>query len=182
MLPSTKLPKFKSPDYAMWVGRNFYPTKEDYIKEAEDLGCCKKIPYIPDNAEIGVSRIFLIHKDGGKPEIFGWFILDGIIACSLQQKIIEEAKKSITGQKTLPVTALGARARTRVPLRGCGALDPPSYYFVGPGDITAQLKLRVSSAKNLPKMSLVEPPVPCKFLSRFRGIKKALKLWIEESK
>lgn len=177
------LPKFNEKDYAMWVGRNFYPTREDYIKEAKELGCCKKIPHIPDIVDIGKSRIFLVHREDNAlpPVVFGWFVLDGIIACSKLQEVIEEAKRSLTGRKEYAVTAIGSRARASIPQRGCGDLDPPSYYFVGPQDITWQLGLRRgSSAPWKPRMNLVYPPVPCKFLSSFRGLKRADELWLEE--
>ena len=175
------LPKFTEQDYAMWVGRKFYPTQENYIEEARRLGCCKKVPHIPDGVEIGKSRIFLVHKeDKEKPVVFGYFLLDGIIACSKLQEVIEEVKESLTGEKTYPVTAIGTEARRVIPQRGCGGIDPPSYYFVGPWDITVQLGFRKPYTERATAINLIEPLVSCKFLSCFRGLKKASELWLEE--
>lgn len=181
------LPKvFGDCDYAMWVGRSFYPTREDYIREAREMGCCKKIPHIPDNVEIGKTKIFLVHKENrDKPVVFGWFVLDGIIACSKLQQVIEETKQSLMGKREYPVTAIGSEARASIPERGCGGLDPPSYYFVGPADITFVKGLRNAGPATLalppePKIELVQPPVPCRFLSTFRGLKRADELWLEE--
>lgn len=42
------------------------------------------------------------------------------------------------------IYAIGALARQEIPSRGCGDLDPPSVYLVGPDDITFQKGFRKS--------------------------------------
>ena len=166
-------------DYGMWVGREFYPSRKDYISEAVQMGCCKKVPGIPENILLGKSRIFLAHKEAGKgmkAVVFGYFILDGIIACTKLQEMIETVKKSLTGQKTYPVTALTATERASIPPRGCGDIDPVSYYFVGPADISVQRGFRKSLTGSPVKMVLTSP-IPIDYLDRFRGLMRATKLF-----
>ncbi len=166
-------------DYGMWVGRDFYKMPEDYIKEAAKMGCCKKVPGIPEGIEIGDTRIFLAHKEAGrgkKAVVFGYFRLDGIIACTKLQEMIETTKKSLTGAYEFPVTALTATERVSIPLRGCGAIDPPSFYFVGPDDVTVQRGFRKSRTRSKTRIVLL-PDIPVDFLDRFRGLKRAEKLF-----
>ena len=49
------------PDFAMWVGGKFYPTPQDYIDEAEHLGCSKRLPMIPEDLVVGQSKVYLAH-------------------------------------------------------------------------------------------------------------------------
>ncbi|MHA1869043.1 MAG: hypothetical protein ACTSXD_13450 [Candidatus Heimdallarchaeaceae archaeon] len=51
-------------DYIMWIGRQFYPTPEHFIKEAERLGVCKRISFIPKEAIPHQTKLFLIHPIG----------------------------------------------------------------------------------------------------------------------
>lgn len=168
-------------DYAVWVGRQFYATKKDYVQEAAEMGCCRKVPCIPDGINLGHSLIYLVHKEASeshdplhpqKATVFGYFILDGIVACTKLQEMIEIEKKSLTGQKTFPVTALTATERQEIPLRGCGEIDPPSYYFVGPDDVTAQKGFRKSVTGSKVRLVLI-PEIAIKYLSRFRGLARA---------
>lgn len=159
-------------DYGLWVGREFYRTKKDYIKEAAKMGCCKKVPGIPDNVELGSSRIYLVHKEAGRGKkaiAFGYFILDGIVACTRLQEMIETAKESLSGQKTFSVTALTAQERAHIPPRGCGEIDPVSYYFVGPDDVTVQRGFRKSITNSKVRIVLI-PEVTIDYLDRFRGL------------
>ena len=54
-------PPIEVPNYAMWVGGQFYPTPQAYIDEAEALGCSKRLPGIPENLVIGQSKVYLAH-------------------------------------------------------------------------------------------------------------------------
>lgn len=166
-------------DYGMWVGREFYPKKWDYIKEAVKMGCCKKVPGVPEDIQLGGSRIFLVHKEEGKGKkavVFGYFILDGIIACTKLQEMIETVKKSLTGAREFPVTALTAKERDVIPQRGCGGLDPPSWYFVGPNDVTVQRGFRKSVSGSKTRIVLL-PDIVIDYLGRFRGLIRADKLF-----
>lgn len=166
-------------DYGMWVGREFYPKKEDYIKEAAEMGCCKKVPGIPENVIMGDTRIFLVHKEAGKGKkavVFGYFVLDGIVACTKLQEMIETVKKSLTGAREFPVTALTANERDIIPERGCGKIDPPSWYFVGPDDVTVQRGFRKSVSGSKTRIVLL-PDIVIDYLGRFRGLIGAEKLF-----
>ncbi len=170
---------FCSGDYGMWVGREFYPKREDYIKEAAGMGCCKKVPGIPEDISLGGSRIFLVHREAGKGKkavVFGYFVLDGIIACTKLQEMIETVKKSLTGAQEFPVTALTAKERDVIPQRGCGKIDPPSWYFVGPDDVTVQRRFRRSASGSKTRIVLL-PDIVIDYLGRFRGLIGAEKLF-----
>lgn len=69
-------------DYLMWVGTGSYPTIEDFATEAEQLGVSKRLSRLPEDFELGVSRIFLAHDEGqiGDGVIFGYFIVTRIEA------------------------------------------------------------------------------------------------------
>lgn len=82
----------KARDVAIWVGSEFYPTPEHYIREAEKLGCCRKVPRIPEGIVLGESKCFLFHKKlkeqatkkkkakDHRAVIFGYFVIDGLVA------------------------------------------------------------------------------------------------------
>ena len=53
----------------MWVGRQYYPTPEHFINEAERLGVCKRISFIPKDAIPHKTKLFLIHAIGRKIKI-----------------------------------------------------------------------------------------------------------------
>ena len=160
-------------DIAIFIGRQFYDTIDDYIKESERLGCCRKVPTIPQDIVIGESKVVLLHREAaGEPALmFGWYVIDGIIKCALQQQLTDEIRLIDTQEVMIP--ALRAEHRRLIPQRGCGGIDPPSYYLVGPGDVTAELGFRrptlyVPPAEKIHIMSvLVEIPD----IKHFRGFK-----------
>jgi hypothetical protein len=45
----------------MWVGARYY-TPENFVKEAKDVGVCKRIAKIPKDLEFGKTWILLAHK------------------------------------------------------------------------------------------------------------------------
>lgn len=81
-------------DIGIWIGREFYPTVEDYIDEALRLGCSRKLSALPQDIVLGESKAWLFHKDApsrvGKwgerrtvkhgTVIFGYFVIDGFVA------------------------------------------------------------------------------------------------------
>lgn len=81
-------------DIGIWIGREFYPTPEDYIDEALRLGCSRKLSSLPRNVVLGESKAWLFHKSapsrvGKRGErrtvkhgalIIGYFIVDGFVA------------------------------------------------------------------------------------------------------
>lgn len=129
-------------DIAIFVGRQFYDTPEDYIQESERFGCCRKVPAIPQDIVIGESKVVLLHRaESGEPALmFGYYTVDGIIKCSLQQQLTDEIRK--IGVQEVVIPALRQEHRVMIPQRGCGGIDPPSYYLVGPDDVTVSLGFR----------------------------------------
>lgn len=59
-----------------------YHNIEGYIREAMDMGCCRRIPQLPEWVVPGESRVFLVHKGEHKRQeygsIFGYFIVKRI--------------------------------------------------------------------------------------------------------
>jgi len=45
----------------MWIGVKHYPTPTDFLEEARAHGVSKRIPALPKEVELGVTRVFLAH-------------------------------------------------------------------------------------------------------------------------
>lgn len=64
------------------VGPPRYKITNGYIKEAMELGCCRRIRQLPSWAVPGKSRVFLVHrgphKEPDKGSIFGYYVLKRI--------------------------------------------------------------------------------------------------------
>lgn len=45
----------------MWVGERYYPKPEDFERESERLGVCKRIPALPKEIELDKTWILLVH-------------------------------------------------------------------------------------------------------------------------
>ena len=83
-------------DIAIWIGREFYPKPEDYIREAKALGCSRKLHHLPADIVLGESKAWLFHKTAPSKRsvpgetkkkivrhqavIFGYFTIDGFVA------------------------------------------------------------------------------------------------------
>jgi len=48
----------------IWVGEQFYPTMDDWAKEAMKLGVSKRVSAIPKGVEIGVTWVLVAHPKG----------------------------------------------------------------------------------------------------------------------
>ena len=113
-----------SKDLLMWVGEKYYPRIQDFIEEADLKGVCKRIGTVPALTP-GVSRCFLLHRDGAvKPRCFGWFIIADIMAM-------------ITGAAVTPLlekygNKVKYASRSHFPHgeRGCGEMAPGGLYIV----------------------------------------------------
>ncbi len=46
----------------MWVGSRFYPTPEDFVKEARKMGLSKRIAQIPKELVVGKTWVWLAHR------------------------------------------------------------------------------------------------------------------------
>lgn len=57
-------------------------TVDEYLKEAQLRGCCRQLPFIPNWAESGKTKVFLAHRDKhtvpSRGSIFGYFVLHRI--------------------------------------------------------------------------------------------------------
>jgi len=47
----------------MWVGREYYPNPDDFIREGKALGFSKRVPFKPEALRIG-DPIYFVHPDG----------------------------------------------------------------------------------------------------------------------
>jgi hypothetical protein len=48
----------------MWVGKRFYPTPEDFVREAISLGVSKAIRAVPKELKLGETYVLLAHLEG----------------------------------------------------------------------------------------------------------------------
>lgn len=71
-------------DALIWVGNAPKKTEtvDEFLKEAQLRGCCRKLPFIPSWAEFGKTKVFLAHRDKHKlpsrGSLFGYFVLHRI--------------------------------------------------------------------------------------------------------
>jgi len=119
----------KAPDLVMWVGTGFYPTKDSYIVEALNQGCCKRVPTIPADAVPGKSRVFLAHDEGEKGQgvIFGFFIMSGV------EVILDDLEKIAKYQQeynSLNIQAVSSVQAYNEPRRLCGQRSYGACYLV----------------------------------------------------
>lgn len=166
------------PDILIYVGREFYGTREEFVFEAcekvsptgeQGFGCCRRVPKIPIALKLGETEVHLVHREGpGEPALlFGSYLVDGVIQCSKIQAVQDQVRNGI------PMTAVGAAGRAVLPERGCGEIDPPALYLVSPRDLTLQLGLRPDTGRT-GKLSLIEPPLNLGDLKHFRGFRQIL--------
>lgn len=47
----------RAPDLLLWVGSSFYPTIDDYVREAMNMGCAKRIARLPEDIVPGLYTI-----------------------------------------------------------------------------------------------------------------------------
>lgn len=45
----------------MWVGERYYPTPDDFLREAQEMGVSKKIAAVPNDFVIGEHWVYLAH-------------------------------------------------------------------------------------------------------------------------
>lgn len=124
----------KAPDVIMWVGSQFYPTTDDYIREAISMGCAKRIPKMPDDIVPGRSRCFLAHDDGkkGHGKIFGFFVISGIEVILDDE---DEIRKYQEEHDKLNVQAVSSAQVSVEPQRRCGQRHYGAKYLVSENDM-----------------------------------------------
>lgn len=166
-------------DVGIWVGSQFYSKRQKYIDESLVLGCCRKVPRLLEGIVPGESKCYLFHKEVKEPGtkkkkpkdhqavIFGYFVIDGYVACD--RKVAISRWETKRGD---PVFAMGVEARAQIPSRGCGDLDPPSVYIVGPDDATAQKGFRESATGLLGpenRIQVFDKPIRT-WMKHFKGL------------
>lgn len=124
----------QAPDLIMWVGKKFYPRMDDYIREAMNLGCAKRIGPLPDDVVPGKSRVFLAHDEGvkGQGVIFGFFVLSGVEIILDDEAKIEEYKKRHAQLNIHQVTSTQVVSEPR---RLCGQRHYGAAYLVSERDM-----------------------------------------------
>lgn len=90
----------------MWVGKKFYPSHMDFIKEANTMGISKRISAIPKGLEIGKTWVALAHPEAvpgtagtdakPSPGIFRMFV-----PTHMEYVVRERNGKVIDGKKRL---------------------------------------------------------------------------------
>jgi len=123
------------PDIIMWVGKKFYPTADDYIKESFNLGCAKRVPMLPGEIVPGKSRCFLAHDEGKKGQgvIFGFFVISGVDVILDEEEKIRKYQEEYEGLNVQPVSLAQARAEPR---RLCGHRLYGASYIVSENDMS----------------------------------------------
>lgn len=110
-------------DILMGVGAVHYPTPEDFIKEAEERGCSKRIgQYMPDDVKAGISRCFLVHNK--TKEVFGFFFVR-VIEVVVKEGVNLSKELQRRGVKPVQVSVAAAEAE-----RGCGMREHGGGYVV----------------------------------------------------
>lgn len=102
----------------MWVGEKYYPTPEDFLREARSQGVSKRIPAVPRDFVLGKTWLALAHRKAiqhsttelkggepvqvifGQPGIFSLFIPTEIqyvvTGMESQEELDAMEKKGIT--------------------------------------------------------------------------------------
>ena len=179
-------------DILMWVGGRYY-TIESFIEEARRLGCCRRVPNIPKECVLGVSRVFLVHdiserdasdqlkirkvkRRGEKftrtfrvrgkrptPRVFGYFTISGITFVSDGKMDISEELKK-AGVKVYDYDNTGFAEQ-----RGCGFVKVGGTYIVDEVQLGRLENLKIKDIRGgfIP----INPPIYVPGLKRFRGWK-----------
>jgi len=125
----------RAPDIIMFVGAGFYPTADDFIKEALTLGCSKRVPSLPADIIPGQSRVFLAHDDGktGRGFIFGFFTISGVDIILDDEFRIKQYQEKY---QSLNIHGVSSTQVAQEPERRCGHRVYGSAYLVSENDMT----------------------------------------------
>ncbi len=158
------------PDIIMFVGTQFYPTADDFIKEALNLGCAKRVPMLPSEIVPGKSRCFLAHDEGkkGQGRIFGFFVVSGVeVILDDEEKI----KKYQEEYDNLNVRVVSSTACMAEPRRLCGQRTYGASYLVSGDDKSQVFEAALPLAEKADiqgSMVVLLHPIPYPRM-RFRG-------------
>ncbi|KKM92845.1 hypothetical protein LCGC14_1214440 [marine sediment metagenome] len=160
----------QAPDIIMWVGKKFYPTADDFIKEALTLGCAKRIPMLPSEIVPGKSRCFLAHDEGEKGQgmIFGFFVISGVEVILDDEERIEKYQDEYGSLNVQPVSSVQASTEPR---RLCGQRTYGASYLVSENDMDKVFEAALPLAEKADiqgSMVVLLHPIPFPRI-RFRG-------------
>ncbi len=69
-------------DLLTWVGEGAYPTIDDFVEEAQLLGCSRRLPGLMDWIIPQKTRVFLAHRNGHDDDaygsLFGFFTINSV--------------------------------------------------------------------------------------------------------
>ena len=136
----------KAPDLIMWVGHKYYPTADDFIKEALNLGCAKRISMLPSDVIPGKSRCFLAHDNGKRGEgfIFGFFVISGVEIIIDEEEKIKKYQREYESLNIQPISSAQAAAE---PQRLCGQRTYGAAYLVSEGNMDKVWEVAEALAK-----------------------------------
>ncbi len=160
----------QAPDIIMWVGSEFYPTIDSYVKEAFTLGCAKRIPQLPAEILPGKSRCFLAHDEGkkGHGRIFGFFVISGVEVILDDEEKIKKYQDEYENLNVQPISSATAAVE---PSRLCGQRHYGASYLVGEKDMSKVFEAALPLAEKADiqgEMVILLQPIPYPRL-RFRG-------------
>ncbi len=160
----------QAPDIIMWVGSEFYPTIDSYVKEAFNLGCAKRIPQLPAEILPGKSRCFLAHDEGkkGHGRIFGFFVISGVEVILDDEEKIKKYQDEYENLNVQPISSATAAVE---PSRLCGQRHYGASYLVGEKDMSKVFEAALPLAEKADiqgEMVILLQPIPYPRL-RFRG-------------
>jgi hypothetical protein len=73
---------YRDTDLLTWVGERAYPTIDEFVREAQLLGCSRRLPGLMKWIIPGQTRVFLVHKNGIDDEsygaLFGFFTINSV--------------------------------------------------------------------------------------------------------
>ena len=160
----------KAPDLIMWVGHKYYPAADDFIKEALNLGCAKRVPMLPKDIVPGKSRCFLAHDEGKKGQgmIFGFFVISGIEIIIDEEEKIKKYQWEYESLNIQPISSAQAAAEQQ---RLCGQRTYGASYLVSENDMTKVFEAALPLAEKadiVGGMVVLLHPIPYPRM-RFRG-------------
>ena len=123
-----------APDLLLWVGSGFYPTIDDYVREAMNLGCAKRIARLPEDIVPGKSRCWLAHDEGKKGQgvIFAFFVIQGVELILDEEEKIEKYREA---HADLNIRAVSSAQAYSEPPRRCGQRVYGGAYLVSEPDM-----------------------------------------------
>jgi len=169
----------QAPDIIMFVGRKYYHTADDFIKEAFNLGCAKRVSMLPTEVVPGRSRCFLAHDEGkkGQGRIFGFFVISGINVILDDEEKINKYQREYENLNVQPISSAQARVEPR---RLCGERSYGASYLVSENDMSKVFEAALPLAEKADiqgAMVVLLHPIPFPFL-RFRGWRYMKPEWL----